>query len=517
MAPPTAGVVKRRARTFVRTRAVTTPFAANIPPPPPRLIDTGLRLSPFPMPLPRLPGAGAAEKRTTTPPERIPPRPVVRTTPPAALSMPLLDMETTPPRQYAATNPFSPLSTPQPVMETTPPRSYAAVLNTNPESPPHAPPRPSLRTAPTPSPKPARPQPPLAPASKKLPPIVVDRLPDWPHHLRKLRELLGHIPNARPATGLSWFAYAPPAERSLKLAIRGLPMDTDVAELEEELRARGFDPQYIRPIQAREGRTGCLFFAEIRRTLGFQRIYEVSELLCMPGVKVEAWRGRRGAAQCHRCQQFRHSSHNCHRPAACVRCGENHTAKECQRPREVPATCVNCGGTHPANSSSCPVKLRELRNTKAGAAPMTGARGAIPPAASTVDPNIEPTARSSLMAAANGPAGPKPQKPKRIRKRAKPAPTATTIVEQQPAPTPTPNQAVAAPTKGKKAKPRAEIPPAPSSEKLEVLEQTIQLLHNPRGRLPAAGFARDEKKKQPTFLLYPLTSYVAVDYCAVSQ
>ncbi|XP_049885787.1 uncharacterized protein LOC126380438 [Pectinophora gossypiella] len=163
---------------------------------------------------------------------------------------------------------------------------------------------------------------------------------------------------------------------------------------------------------------------------------------------------------------------------ACVRCGESHAAKDCLRPKEVPATCCNCGGTHPANSSSCPVKLRELRNTKAGTAPMIVARRApLPPPPPTVDPTSEPTARSSLMAAANGPDGPKPRRPKRIRARAKPAPAATMSVEPQP--TPTPNQAVAAPPGGgKKAKPPAEIPPAPSSEKLEVLEQTIQLLHN---------------------------------------
>ncbi|XP_049886874.1 uncharacterized protein LOC126381445 [Pectinophora gossypiella] len=180
MAPPSAGVTKRRERTFVRTRAVTTPIAAYAPPPPPRLTGAGLRQSPFPLPLPQLPGAGVAARRTTMPPEHLqrhPPQPAVRTTPPVALSMPSLDMETTPPR------------------------SYAAVLNTNPSSPPHAPPhappRSIFRTTPTP-PKPARPQPPLAPASKKLLPIVVDQLPNWPHHLRQLRDMLGHVPNARP-------------------------------------------------------------------------------------------------------------------------------------------------------------------------------------------------------------------------------------------------------------------------------------------------------------------------------
>ncbi|XP_049881150.1 uncharacterized protein LOC126377458 [Pectinophora gossypiella] len=135
MAPPTtAGVTKRRARTFLPSRVVTTPAAPNLPPPPPRLTGLGTRMSPFPL----LPGAGITARRTTTPPEhqRHPSQPVVRTMPPVALSMPSLDMETTPPRSYASTNPFSPLCE----LEKTPPRSYAAVLNTNPDSPPHAPP-----------------------------------------------------------------------------------------------------------------------------------------------------------------------------------------------------------------------------------------------------------------------------------------------------------------------------------------------------------------------------------------
>ncbi|XP_049886810.1 nascent polypeptide-associated complex subunit alpha, muscle-specific form-like [Pectinophora gossypiella] len=440
MAPPSAGVTKRRARTFVRTRAATTPIAAYAPPPPPRLTGADLRQSPFPLPLPRLPGTGAAEKkRATTPPERpSPPKPSARTTPPVTLSMPSLDMETTPPRtfSFAPTNPFSPPSMSRPDTETTPPRSYAAVLNTNPDSPPHAPPQ--------------------------------------------FRLYQRYLAGLEKATGLSWFAYAPPAERALKLAIKGLPTDTSTTELEGELRSRGYDPQYIRPIQ---GRVGGIFFVEIRRTLGFESIYATTELLCMPGIKIEAWRGRKGAPQCHRCQQFRHSSHNCHRPAACVRCGESHAAKDCQRPREVPATCCNCGGAHPANSPSCPVKSRELRNTRAGTAPLTSARRAAP-ATSTVDPSSEPTARSSLMAAANGPNGPKPQRQRRSRKRATPAPTATTtaepiaVVPVPPQPSTSTETAAAAPPKGKKARPRAEAPPAPSSEKLEVLEQTIQLLHN---------------------------------------
>ncbi|XP_049886979.1 proline-rich protein 36-like [Pectinophora gossypiella] len=303
MAPPTPGVTKRRSRVFVRTcpsiTHATAAIAAMMPTTTPPFSGATHRPPAFPLPLPQLPGTEAAAKRTATPPERPPPQLRTRISPPVALSMPSLDMETTPPRTFtfAPTNPFSPPSMSRPDTEKTPPRSYAA------------------KTAQ---------QPPLAPASRKVPPIVVDQLPNWPHHFRQLREMLGHAPNARPygkgvrfmartegefrlyqsyltnlerASGLSWFAYAPPAERSLKLAILGLPANTNPTDLEEELR--------------------------------------------------------------------------------------------------------------------------------------------------NLDPTSEPTARSSLMAAANGPDGPKPRRPKRIRARAKPAPATTMTVEPQP--TPTPNQAVAAP------------------------------------------------------------------------
>ncbi|CAH2211682.1 jg3555 [Pararge aegeria aegeria] len=94
----------------------------------------------------------------------------------------------------------------------------------------------------------------------------------------------------------------------------------------------------------------------------------------MPGVKIEAWRGKKGPAQCHQCQQFRHSSHYCHRKQACVRCGEEHRAYQCPRPKDVPATCANCGGPHPANNLSCPVFRHEIRNKRAGTVAATAAK-----------------------------------------------------------------------------------------------------------------------------------------------
>ncbi|XP_075989094.1 uncharacterized protein LOC142985062 [Anticarsia gemmatalis] len=292
------------------------------------------------------------------------------------------------------------------------------------------------------------------PTAPRYPPLVVEALLDWPIHFRALKGRLGHAPNGRPretrhrhaievykfrlesteeyriierfltshATleNISWFSYSLLEERSLKVAIRGLPVDTPPELIAEELTARGFTPEHVRPIQARQGRPGCLYFAQLARNKDtVPGIYEVTELLYMPGVKIEAWRGKKGPAQCHRCQGFRHSSHNCHRRLACVRCGEEHAARDCARPREEPPTCANCGGAHTANNIACPAFKREARNKKAGTVARTSAPSARKiPAADLKEDN----APGSLMAAANAataPSGPSRRRRRRRKRGAK--------------------------------------------------------------------------------------------------
>lgn len=321
------------------------------------------------------------------------------------------------------------------------PRSYAdAAAEQRPSTPESA-----IQRAP-----PASNQQPVA-AQKipRPPPIVVEKLPDWPRHLQEIRKLLGRVANARPfgrgirflpedeveyrciqryMTDLSardstveWFSYALPATTSLKVAIRGLPVDTPIDLLTEEFFDLGFQPEFIREIRARGERPGCILFGMFARSPNISDIYNVKELLACPGVVIEGWRGRRRPAQCHRCQLFRHSSHHCHRPLVCVRCGGDHAAKQCPRPRAVPATCANCGGPHPANFAGCPTIRREARNKWASSVSSTkrrsarhGPSDALHPVEVTADP-----AAPSLMAAANPATQRDAIQPKRNRRRKK--------------------------------------------------------------------------------------------------
>ncbi|XP_045501455.1 uncharacterized protein LOC123698750 [Colias croceus] len=382
----------------------------------------------FPAPLPGIPVG-----RFPSPPHRVGEK-TLTASPPPPLNMPTMSSGS--PMEIGTTGPTyasmaasqkSPALSPSTCSAAVAPAATNANINTT-----------ATVTAASASPSAAAGTASAAPPTKqpnRYPPLIVETLPDWPTHFRELKKVLGHTPNGRPFgkgvrfipktdqefrliqryltqlesnTGISWFCYSLPAERSVKVAIRGLPANTEPALVETELRELGFTPEHVRAIPARPGRPGCLMFAQLQRTPDLiPGIYEVSELLCMPGITIEAWRGRKGPAQCHRCQQFRHSSQNCHRPIACVRCGENHSAKECQRPREEPPTCANCGGAHTANNATCPIFRKETRNRRAGTVARTATSARVPA--------TEADAPGSLMAAANQP-GPTT---KRRRKRGK--------------------------------------------------------------------------------------------------
>ncbi|XP_060809962.1 uncharacterized protein LOC132904050 [Amyelois transitella] len=274
-----------------------------------------------------------------------------------------------------------------------------------------------------------------APREPRYPRICVDHLPNWVVHFREISRLLGRSPAAvargrgvhfTPKDGneyrvvqryintldVQWHSYSLPSDRPLKVAIRGLPPDTEEAALKEDLEEKGFTVEAIKAIRGRGDRPGCVFFALLARTQNCQEVFTIKELLHWPTLKVEAWRGKQGPAQCHRCQLFRHSSVNCHRATVCVRCGGPHKATDCERPLDQPATCANCGGPHPANHSSCPVLRREARNRRAGPVARSGT-------APTPQNTTSEAAEASLMAPANPPTARGAELPKKKRKKKK--------------------------------------------------------------------------------------------------
>ncbi|CAH2100757.1 unnamed protein product [Euphydryas editha] len=231
------------------------------------------------------------------------------------------------------------------------------------------------------------------------PPITAECLPNWTRHFENIRQRLGHAPNARPLgkgvrflpgsieefrvvqrylseamkqdSSISWFCYSPEADLPSKVAIRGLPFDTPPEEVLAALQELGFPAERARCIPPSKGRHGCTYFVQLAhlRAEELTQLYAVTELLSMPGLIVEAWRGNKAPPQCHRCQAFGHSSANCHRQQKCVRCAGEHLARDCPRPREELPTCANCGKAHTAKDRRCPVFKKEARKRGIALAP----------------------------------------------------------------------------------------------------------------------------------------------------
>ncbi|CAH2107572.1 unnamed protein product [Euphydryas editha] len=137
------------------------------------------------------------------------------------------------------------------------------------------------------------------------------------------------------------------------------------------LQELGFPAERARCIPPSKGRHGCTYFVQLAHLQAEEltQLYAVTELLSMPGLIVEAWRGNKAPSQCHRCQAFGHSSANCHRQQKCVRCFGEHLARDCHRPREELPTCANCGKAHTAKVRRCPVFKKEARKRGISLAP----------------------------------------------------------------------------------------------------------------------------------------------------
>lgn len=71
-------------------------------------------------------------------------------------------------------------------------------------------------------------------------------------------------------------------------------------------------------------------------------------------VSIEPYKGNSSLLQCFRCQGLGHKAQFCTLTPKCVKCGQKHNTKECDKLPDTPATCVNCGGEHPANYRNCP-------------------------------------------------------------------------------------------------------------------------------------------------------------------
>ncbi|GFX09278.1 probable RNA-directed DNA polymerase from transposon X-element [Trichonephila clavipes] len=145
------------------------------------------------------------------------------------------------------------------------------------------------------------------------------------------------------------------AECPIKVVIKGLPRNTNQEEIKQDLEILGFTPDRVNQLIGRKNKRPLpIFLTTLPINLDNLKIFDLKTLNYL-SIRVEGYDGR-GVTQCYTCNNFNHSSENCHLNPRCLKCGENHLTRDCpiKQKLETPY-CINCNiYGHMANYRGCP-------------------------------------------------------------------------------------------------------------------------------------------------------------------
>ncbi|GFT14933.1 nucleic-acid-binding protein from transposon X-element [Trichonephila clavipes] len=118
------------------------------------------------------------------------------------------------------------------------------------------------------------------------------------------------------------------AEHPIKVVIKGIPRTTKPEEIKEDLELLGYTPEKVNQLVGRKTkRTLPTYLITLPRNLDNLKIFDLKTLSYL-SIRVEGFNGK-GVTQSYTCNNFNHSSENCHLNPRCLKCGENHLTREC--------------------------------------------------------------------------------------------------------------------------------------------------------------------------------------------
>ncbi|KAL7725301.1 hypothetical protein ACLKA6_012632 [Drosophila palustris] len=169
----------------------------------------------------------------------------------------------------------------------------------------------------------------------------------------------------RADNSLEYNTYQCRDDRSFRVVVLGIPASLGVSAIRDELSCMGYTVRsvYFPKYRSRSGTgvyTPNFFFLDLAPSPSGKNkeIFSV-RTLCKHVVKIE-WPNRdpNRLPQCHRCQRFNHTARYCLHDARCVKCGDEHNTRSCQKPDNLPPKSANCGMAHAANFKGCPVLVK---------------------------------------------------------------------------------------------------------------------------------------------------------------
>lgn len=185
--------------------------------------------------------------------------------------------------------------------------------------------------------------------------LIQAKSPDDYRKMTRIVEEYAEAYAAKEKKRLQWIAFPLDEDRKPKLVLRGLPTNTTEKAIQEDMANQyGITCHTARNMSTRVGKRRPLpMFVMTLDQEDVEKAKRVTNL-CHMKVVVEDLHKAAGPTQCFNCQGYHHAQNSCHKDPRCVKCGEEHHSKQCQRAREVKATCANCNGSHPANYRGCP-------------------------------------------------------------------------------------------------------------------------------------------------------------------
>lgn len=185
---------------------------------------------------------------------------------------------------------------------------------------------------------------------------------------------------------IPFHTFSLPAERQLKVLLRGVPSYNTEDTVKSELESLGYTISHVRQF-LKDGRKLPMYMVCLPNTQLSKNIFNLSSLFYLI-IRVEAYKTS-GPSQCFSCQGFGHSSANCKHQPKCVKCGNDHATKTCTKTPDQPPKCCNCNGEHTANYRQCPAYIKATSAKKSKPHDIT------PPPA-TQPTSIPPTSPTQL-------------------------------------------------------------------------------------------------------------------------
>ncbi|KAK4876598.1 hypothetical protein RN001_009104 [Aquatica leii] len=171
---------------------------------------------------------------------------------------------------------------------------------------------------------------------------------------RKLRKLM-------EAEGHEYHTHSPRQERSLKVVIRGIPVESTEEEIIEDLNRQGYPVFKITRMNGKQKIPAPMVLVELERK--YNSIYKLTHVVGL-SITTEALRQSGEIIQCHRCQLFGHIQQNCTAEYKCMKCAENHNTHECVKPKTIAAKCSNCGGPHTSTYKNCNERSKFMKHNR---------------------------------------------------------------------------------------------------------------------------------------------------------